>query len=263
MIHLLINKYQVNKIIVLLFISLAILSCASKKDIYYFQDSENLNLENINHSFDPVIEINDILHISLSSINNELLRPFLKKDPQIQQTNNTNTGLDGYLVNINGLINFPVLGEIEVAGHTRDYVKNILKNKLLNYIKDIVVDIRIINFKVTVLGEVNKPGVYTIEDERVTLPEAIAMAGDLTVDGKRKTISVIREENGIQKVARIDITNTEFYNSPFFYLKQNDLIYAEPSGKGVSKSGYISDIASVLSIVTVLLSSIILITNIN
>jgi len=249
-----------KNILSLLITVLLISSCASKKDILYFQDSEALNLAKINQDFDPIIETNDILHITISSINEEVLRPFLKGQ-QIQQTNNQNPGLDGYLVNIDGAISFPVIGDVIVAGHTRNYAEDLLKEKISIYVKDVVVDVRIMNFEVTVLGEVKAPGVYNIKDERVTLPEALALAGDLTVDGKRSTITVIREQNGVRKVSKIDLTNTDFFNSEFYFLKQNDLVYVEPSSKGVKKSGFIPDIPALLSLFTVILSTVILLTN--
>ena len=251
---------QISKVILVLSIAINLFSCASKKDILYFQDSEALNLEKIKQDFDPIIETNDILHINVSSINEEVLRPFLKTQ-QIQTNNSQNPGLDGYLVNLNGSISFPVLGDVLVAGHTRDYAEELLTEKISAYVKDVVVDVRIMNFEVTVIGEVTSPGVYNIKDERVTLPEALALAGDLTEDGKRSTITVIREQNGIRKVSKIDLTNTDFFNSEFYFLKQNDLVYVEPSTKGVKKSGFIPDIPALLSLVTVILTSIILLTN--
>ncbi|MFK5981657.1 MAG: polysaccharide biosynthesis/export family protein [Flavobacteriaceae bacterium] len=249
-----------KKTLLLLTLALFIISCASKKDILYFQDSEVLDLAKINQDFDPIIETNDILHINISSINEEVLRPFLKTQ-QITQNNNQNPGLDGYLVNLDGTISFPVIGDVKVAGHTRDYTEDLLKEKISLYVKDVVVDVRIMNFEVTVLGEVKTPGVYNIKDERVTLPEALALAGDLTVDGKRSTVTVIREQNGVRKVSKIDLTNTEFFNSEFYFLKQNDLVYVEPSTKGVKKSGFIPDIPALLSLFTVILTTVILLTN--
>jgi len=249
-----------KKIITLFTLSVLLFSCASKKDVLYFQDSEKLNLEKINQDFEPIIETNDILHITISSINEEVLRPFLKTQ-QIQKTNSNNPGLDGYLVNIDGTISFPVIGDVKVSGHTRDYVEEVLKEKISNYVKDVVVDVRIMNFEVTVIGEVASPGVYPINDERVTLPEALALAGDLTSDAKRSSITIIREVNGIRKVNIIDYTTTEFFNSDFYFLKQNDLVYVEPSSKGVKKSGFIPDIPALLSLFTVILSTVILLTN--
>jgi len=253
-----------KQILLLLILALITVSCASKKDILYFQDSSELNLEKIEKEFQPTIEVNDILYITLSSSNIEVLEPFLRVK-QIQQTNsayNKNPGLGGYLVNVNGEIRFPILGDIQVEGKTRQYIEEYLKNKIANYVTDVVVDVRIMNFKITVIGEVKRPGIFPINDERVTLMEAIALAGDLTVDANRKTITVIREENDVQKVAKINLTTSDIYNSEFYFLKQNDLVYVEPSKKGVVKTGFVSDISILLSIVTVLLSTVILVTNI-
>ncbi len=253
-----------KKIILLLVFSSIIFSCASKKDVIYFQDSSELNLEHIEKEFQPIIEVNDILYITLSSVNQEVLEPFLRIK-QVQLSNNvynSNSGLGGYLVNVDGNISFPILGEIKVEGNTRQYIENFLKTEITKYVKDVVVDVRIMNFKVTVIGEVKKPGVFPINDERVTLNEALAMAGDLTVDANRHAITIIREENDVQKVTNIDLTATDLYNSPYYFLKQNDLVYVQPSKKGVVKTGFVSDISILLSIVSVLLSTVILITNI-
>tara|TARA_R110000787_G_scaffold188717_1_gene300498 strand:- start:18806 stop:19591 length:786 start_codon:yes stop_codon:yes gene_type:complete len=251
---------QFSKVILCLILTINLLSCASKKDILYFQDSETLNLEKIEKTFEPLIEENDILYITVSSINEVVLRPFLKTQ-QIQQTNSKNPGLDGYLVKADGSIGFPVLGDVKVDGLTRAEVENVLKSKISKYVNDVVVDVRIMNFEITVIGEVKAPGVFTINDERVTLPEALALAGDLTTDGKRSTITIIREEDGIRKVSKIDYTNSEFFNSDFYFLKQNDLVYVEPSSKGIKKSGFIPDIPALLALFTVILSTVILLTN--
>jgi polysaccharide export outer membrane protein len=252
------NNLLPIKIFILFLVAVNFFSCASKKDILYFQDSETLNLEKIEKTFEPLIEENDILYVTISSINEEVLRPFLKTQ-QVQKTNSNNPGLDGYLVKADGTISFPVIGAIKVDGKTRAEVENLLTSKISEYVNDVVVDVRIMNFEVTVIGEVKNPGVFTINDERVTLPEALALAGDMTSDGKRSTITVIREENGVRKVNKIDYTSSEFFNSDFYFLKQNDLVYVEPSTKGVKKSGFIPDIPALLSLFTVILSSVILI----
>ena len=245
--------------IVVVFFSL--ISCATKKEILYFQDIEQLNLQDIKQSFEPIIEANDILHISISSLNEEVVKPFLRNS-EVSSNNTTpsNPGLQGYLVNSDGNIRFNVIGDISVGGKTRAEVVTVLKEKLSEYIKDFVVDVRIMNFNITILGEVKTPGVYNIKDERVTLPEALALAGDFTLDGKRKGVLVIREEDGKRKIERIDFTKTEFFASPFYFLKQNDVVYVEPSLKGVKKSGFIPDIPALLSLVTVILSTVILLT---
>lgn len=249
-----------NKIAILLLICSSLFSCATKKEILYFQDVENLNLKEIETSFEPIIEPNDILYITVSSIDEEVVRPFKRTIGSEGAPVTNNIQLQGYLVDADGAIRFPVLGTLSVMGKTRGIVEEELKAKLSEYITDVVVDVRIINFKITVIGEVRNPGVFRIQDERVTLPEAIALAGDLTIDGKRTEVTVIREENGVRKVSRIDYTSSDLFTSPYYFLKQNDIVYVEPSLKGVRKSGFIPDVPALLSLVTVVLSTVILLT---
>ncbi len=249
-----------SKIAILLLICASLFSCATKKEILYFQDVENLNLKEIETSFEPIIEPNDILYITVSSMDPEVTKPFTRTISTEAAPITNNIQLQGYLVDSEGSIRFPVLGTIPVMGKTRGIVEKELKVKLLEYITDVVVDVRIINFKVTVIGEVKMPGVFRIQDERVTLPEAIALAGDFTLDGKRKEVTVIREENGVRKVSKIDYTSSQLFTSPYYFLKQNDIVYVEPSLKGVRKSGFIPDVPALLSLVTVILSTVIILT---
>ncbi|MEM7185266.1 MAG: polysaccharide biosynthesis/export family protein [Bacteroidota bacterium] len=249
-------KYPLSLLIILLVFS----SCATKKEIVYFQDAELLNNDTNSQTFEPIIENNDILHIAISSMNEEVLTPFKRKTGLEGNVNNQNPGLQGYLVNSDGEIRFPVIGAVAVAGKTRGQVEEQLKGELSQFITDVVVDVRIMNFKVTVIGEVNNPGVYNIPDERVTLTQALGLAGDLSEDGKRENIMVIREIDGNQQVTRIDLTKTDFFSSPYYFLKQNDVVYVEPSLKGVKKSGFIPNIPALLSLFTVVLSSVILLT---
>ncbi len=248
-----------KKILLLLVIFLSLFSCATKKQILYFQDAEKLDQATIDQKFEPIIEPNDILYISISSIDSEVIKPF-ERTIGIESVGNNNPELQGYLVNTEGDIRFPVLGNFKVGGKTRREVEIDLKAKLSEYIKDVVVDVRIMNFKITVLGEVKNPGVFTVKDERVTLPEAIGLAGDFTQDGNRNEIVIIREEDGKRKVARMDFTHTDLFNSPFYFLKQNDIVYVEPSLKGVKKSGFLPDVPALLSLVTVVLSTVIILT---
>ncbi len=240
---------------------LSLVSCATKKEIIYFQDAETLNLQEISQKFEPIIEPNDILHISISSINEEVVKPFIKNtESWSSNSTSVNTGLNGYLVDSEGNIRFNVIGDIAVAGKTRLEVVNLLKEKLLEHILDVVVDVRIVNFKITVLGEVNNPGVFTVQDERVTLPEAIALAGDFSEDGMRKEVLIVREVDGKRLVERIDFTKGDLFSSPLYFLKQNDLLYIKPSLKGVKKSGFIPDVPAMLALVTVVLSTVIILT---
>ncbi|MDC8000262.1 polysaccharide biosynthesis/export family protein [Aequorivita todarodis] len=249
-----------NKIAILLLICSGLFSCATKKEILYFQDAEDLNLQEIKTSFEPIIEPNDILYITVSSIDEEVVKPFKRTIGTEGSPVTNNIQLQGYLVDADGNIRFPVLGTLAVMGKTRGTVEQELKAKLSEYITDVVVDVRIINFKITVIGEVKAPGVFRIEDERVTLTEAIALAGDFSEDGSRMEVTVIREENGVRKVSKIDYTSSDFFTSPFYFLKQNDIVYVAPSLKGVKKSGFIPDVPALLSLTTVILSTIILLT---
>ncbi|AVI51808.1 sugar transporter [Pukyongia salina] len=249
-----------RKVVLISLAVFSLLSCATKKEIIYFQDSDSLNNTEIQKAFEPIIEPNDILHISISSFDDSLVAPFNKEKFAENNANADNLALQGYLVNSEGNINFPVLGAIAVAGKSRSEIENLLRTKLMEYITDVVVDVRILNFKVTILGEVANPGVYTIRNERVTVPEALGLAGDLTDDGNRNNISIIREENGKRIVTKLDLTTSDVFTSNFFFLKQNDVIYVEPSLRGVKKSGFIPDIPALLSLVTVVLSAVIIIT---
>ncbi len=249
-------KYLLRLLPILLLLS----SCATKKEIIYFQDADLLSSEMAGQTFEPIIETNDILYIAISSMNEEVLAPFKRQTGLEGNVNNQNPGLQGYLVNSEGDIRFPVIGALNVAGKTRGQIEEQLKAELSQFITDVVVDVRIMNFKVTVIGEVNNPGVYNIPDERVTLTQALGLAGDLSEDGRRENVMVIREMDGKQQVTRIDLTKTDFFTSPFYFLKQNDVVYVEPSLKGVKKSGFIPNIPALLSLFTVVLSSVILLT---
>lgn len=243
----------------LISVLLLVSSCATKRDIIYFQSDQELSDFGDTQRFEPVVEMNDVLHINVSSLNAEVVAPFVKKQTE-GISNNQNPLLNGYLVSSAGTIQFPILGAVPVSGKTRSEIENDLKSKLSEFITDVVVDVRIMNFKITVIGGVNNPGVYTIQDERVTIPQALGLAGDLSLDGNREKIMIIREEEGKQKVTNIDITQTDLFNSPYYFLKQNDIVYVEPSLKGVKKAGFIPDIPALLSLFTVILSSVILIT---
>ncbi len=218
-------------------------SCSQQKYIAYYQNIDQLSTENAQKSFESQIQPDDLLLILVSAADPEIAAPFnLGVSVNSSVTNQSVAGQQQqqlYLVNSQGNIQFPVLGEINIAGKTKEEATNELKNKLKLYIKDAIVNIRIMNFKITVQGEVAKPGSFTIASERVTLPEALSLAGDLTIYGKRNNIILVREINNKKTFNRIDITKADFINSPFYYLSQNDLIYVEPNkGKSNTSTGF-------------------------
>src|SRR5690606_27489581 len=200
-------------------------SCSTKKEILYFQDIEKIkNFDAIEH-FEPKIEVNDVLRINVSSLNDEVVEPFqmdLGNRSQGGGGGSSSAIMEGYLVDADGKIQFPVLGETSVQGMTRGELEEHLTKELREYVTDAVVQVRIVNFKVTVLGEVGGQGVIEIPDERVSMPDIIAMAGGITYTGKRHNVLVIRDDNVKKSYGHVDLTSADIFNSPFYYLKQND-----------------------------------------
>lgn len=213
-----------------------LLSCGSVKDIAYLQGEELLKKTAIVDTFSLKIQKNDLLDIAVSSVDPELLRPFLQYGSGINGGGNNygysgGNNNEGYLVEADGTINFPLLGQIKVAGLTRRQVVDLIQNRLKKegYIKDPTVMVRFLNFRISVLGEVSHPGTYKITSERITLFEALSMAGDLTIHGRRDRVAVVRETDGVRTILYHDLRSRDIFQSPDFYLTQNDLVYVEPN----------------------------------
>lgn len=206
----------------LLIVLLAFSSCRSYRDIPYFQDlsRSNITQEEINNYSPLIIQPNDVIGINVVSLNAEASATF-NYNPQ----NNPNTG---YVVNQKGEIKLPMVGVMKVAGLSTDEVRTQLQRSLLTYLREPTVNVRILNFKISVLGDVAKPDVYTIATgERVTLPEALSLAGDLNITALRNIV-LIREVNGKREYVPVDLKSKNLFNSPYFYLKNNDMIYVDP-----------------------------------
>jgi polysaccharide export outer membrane protein len=167
----------------------------------------------------------------------------------------------GYVVDNNGDINFPVLGKIPVAGKTKLELENFLLKKLEGHIDMPVINIRLRNFKVTVLGDVSRPGTFTVSSERITLPEALGIAGDLNITAIRKNVLVIRETNGFKEQFRIDLTKNEIFDSPAYFLQQNDVVYVEPNKAKMNSSKFSPVYSVIISITSLVITTIVLITN--
>jgi polysaccharide export outer membrane protein len=184
----------------------------------------------------PLLKENDLLNISVSSLNPEATEIF-----NISNTRNQ-SGIDnqasGFLINNEGYISFPVLGKIKAAGKTKQELEEGITKELVNrkLLLEPIVEIRYLNFRVSVMGEVKDPSVLTIPSEKVTLLEALSLAGDLTIYAKRDNILLIREEGNIKKLRRIDLTTDDIFTSPNYYLKPNDIIYVEPNKSKISES---------------------------
>ena len=171
--------------------------------------------------------------------------------------------VQGYLVSQEGTITFPILGVLKVASKTTTELQTLL-SKTLNdngYIKDATVTVRVINSKVTVLGEVRNPGTYSFDEQNISLNQAIGYAGDLTINGVRKDVLLIRENNGTRTYVKLDLTSSSWFSSPYYYVKQNDVIIVNPNGAKVMTSGYFMNITNVLAVLSIGISLAILLTN--
>lgn len=239
--------------LIALFVVLFFSSCGSRKDIIYLQDVENDATINQALSYEPVIKCDDMLSVIVAADQPDLTIPF--NLPQIQgnyQVSDNQEGIKTYLVDAAGYIDFPVIGKVKLAGLTRTQAKNELEVKIKEYIKEPSVNLRILNYKISVLGEVNKPNTYKIASERVTLLEAISMAGDMTIYGKRSNVLVIREVDGKKTFNRVDLTNKDFISSPFYYLNQNDVVMVEPNKTKINSSVIGPNITVTISAISLL-----------
>jgi polysaccharide export outer membrane protein len=236
-------------------------SCATKKNILYMQDLNFVDISKI-ISLQNTFQENDILNISVTSLEMKASLPYNNSIASgLPNTSLQILQLDGYLVSENKTINFPVLGKISVAGKTTQDLENYLKERLESegHLVKPNVSVRLLNAKFTVLGEVKLPGTYTFTEKNISLLQAIGLAGDLTINGNRKDIIIIRESNGQRTTTKLDLTSANWFSSPYQNIHPNDVIIVNPNSKKVTSSGLIGDISTVLSIASILLSTIILI----
>uniref|UniRef100_UPI000590DBF1 polysaccharide biosynthesis/export family protein n=1 Tax=Psychroserpens mesophilus TaxID=325473 RepID=UPI000590DBF1 len=157
-----------------------------------------------------------------------------------------------YLIDPDGNIEFPILGTIKLGGLTRVEATDMLKTRIGEYVKEFIVNIRLINFTITVLGEVNRPGTYTVQNERISMTQALGLAGDLTIFGKRDNIFLIREIDGKKKYAKFDLRSINVVNSQTYYLTQNDVIYVEPNNAKIKSSSYNPNTGVLISAISTL-----------
>ena len=252
---------MLKKITLIALLTIALSSCGSREDLVYFQDAQSGALESIYGQLNT-IQPGDMLTVSVSSSNPALAVPYNLFSARSQISNATslanssskvisNVNYEGYTVDSEGYINFAVLGKIEVAGLTREQVAAKIQALLVDKMPDPVVTVTIVNFYVTVIGEVNRPGTYNFPGDRLTLLEAIGFAGDLTVYGERSKVMVIREEAEGRHVEILDLKSKDIFSSPYFYLKQNDVVYVEPVG---AKAKSVSTFTTYFPIITSLAS---------
>jgi polysaccharide export outer membrane protein len=256
---------RTNKILLLLcVVSIAFFSsCVSKKDIVYFQN-DAIEQEKVSNSFKTIIKPDDLLQITITALDVEAVRPFNLASVTYSATSNAAMGqaqLQTYLVDTKGEIEFPVLGKIKIGGLTRDKAINLLKSKLSpNYIKDPNVNIRITNYKISLLGDVKRPGTYNIPNERITILDALALAGDVNISGQRNNVLIIREEAGEKKQYRVDLRSNQLLTSPVYYLQQNDVVYVEPNYASVQSASSNSNTTLFISLTGLIITIVSLLT---
>lgn len=215
-------------------------SCAEKRNLVYFSDVNDSTAfrQVIVRTHEPKIQIGDILSITVSSLDptsnamfntGAIIQGSYTQLSSANAAGSTNLGKDGYLVGNDEMINFPVIGRINLTGLTLTEAHGRMREELIKYVKDPIVNLRYLNFKVTVIGEVNRPSTFTVDNDRINVLEALGLAGDMTAFGKRENVLVIRESEGTRYMERLDLNSTETLSSPYFYLQQNDIVYVEPS----------------------------------
>ncbi|MAD11873.1 MAG: ligand-binding protein [Flavobacteriaceae bacterium] len=241
-------------------------SCSTKNQLVYLKDSDKHNtFSKLDYSsLNNNIEVGDILKIDIQTIVPEAAIPYNKiTSSNVQSQNLDLLKLDGFLVDDFKMINYPVLGKISVEGLSENQLESKITQLLLdgNHLTNPTVKVRRVNSKFTVLGEVRSPGTYSYYDKNLNIFQALGYAGDLTIDGKRKDIRLVREENGNREIYKIELTEVELLNRPIFYIKNNDVLIVNPSFSKVKSAGFIGSPASVASIASLLLSITLLLTN--
>jgi polysaccharide export outer membrane protein len=253
-----ISTQSLKFFILLISVTAIFSSCASYKKIPYFQDLDRsqVTTEDINNMSSLVIQPEDQISISVTSLNQDAANVFTNN---IQNSGtNAENPVYGYVVNSNGEVTLPLLGVVKVAGLTSSQLSTQLQQQLLSYLSKPNVAVKIVNFKVAVLGDVLRPNIYRSTSDRLTITEALSLAGDLNVTAKRDDITLVREINGKRTYIPIDLTSKKLFQSPYFYMKSNDLLFVQPGKLKLATvdTGYrnASLIISALSLIAIAVS---------
>ena len=246
------------KIGALLLIVVAFLaSCGSKKDVVYFQNAGEFETRVGSNDFTMKFKSDDVVSIHVSTLDAEASTPFnlyrgsMEGGVRPEQVD--------YIIDHQGEIEFPVIGKVKIAGLSPEETRVLLRDRLSEYLKDPIINIRLKNFTVTVLGSVGRPGTYPVNGEEITIMEAIGLAGDLTIKGQRNNVMVIRDFDGTKVYTRIDLTKKEAFESPVYYLTQNDVVYVEPNKSGVSSSTVDARTGIAVSLISLVVTSTVII----
>lgn len=259
------NQY----LFLLLICSLTTVACQSYKTVPYLQDAEQVNQTRQQRPlYDAIIAPKDLLTIVVSCTTPELAAPFnLTVASPASLTQNmtiSQPALQQYLVSNQGIVNFPVLGNLHIGGLTKSQAESMITEKLKPYLKEVpIVTVRMINYKISVIGEVTRPGTFTISNEKVNLFEALAMAGDMTVYGMRNNVKLIREDSlGRQQIITLNLNEASIVFSDHYYLQQNDIVYITPNKAKARNSDIGSSTTLWVSATSILVSIVSLMVNI-
>jgi len=250
-------------------VTIILVSCSSKSQLHYIGDYNKYSQKNINYSSvlavkkSSYIQSGDVLKIEVNSLINEAADIFNKNTNNLNNNSVQTLILEGYRVNNNLEINYPLIGVINVQNLSLEDLEKKIANLLIEagHLQNPTINISRLNFKFTVIGEVMNPGTFSILDENINFFQAIGHAGDLTINGKRKDIILLRQDNGLQKIYNVDLTKSDIIRRPYFYIQNNDVIIVEPNFSKVKSAGFIGSPASIASISSLLLSITLLLIN--
>jgi len=255
-------QYFVKHLLLIFSIITLFQSCVSKREMLYLQDVESFNNTEVIYT-NHTLQVDDILKISVGALIPEAAIPYNKNSGGSVVANSIDVmKLDGYLVSQNSTINFPILGELSVKDKTTKDLENDIKKLLFDggYLINPNVNVRLLNAKVTILGEVQQPGTISFTENNISLLQALGLAGDLTINGSREDLVVLRRLDGLQTTERINLTSASFLSGPYQMVKPNDVIIVNPNSAKLKTAGYVGNISTILGITSLLLSSIILLT---
>jgi polysaccharide export outer membrane protein len=249
---------------------LTVTSCSTPKNVAYIQNSDYIDYSNSEFLYDARIMPKDILTVTINTVNPEASAPFnlIVRPTLTSVTSNIPTSggaLQTYLVDNDGCIDFPVVGKLQVGGLTKSMCEKLIHDKIKRYMnadENPIVTVRMSNYKISVIGEVNRPGMFTVDNEKINIFEALAKAGDLSIYGVRDRVKLIRENaKGRKEIHTVNLNDANIVNSPYYYLQQNDVVYVEPnsvkaknSAIGTSTTIWISVTGALVSLASLIVN---------
>lgn len=250
---------------------LTVTSCSTPKNVAYIQNSDYIDYSNSEFLYDARIMPKDILTVTINTVNPEASAPFnlIVRPTLASVTSNIPTSggaLQTYLVDNDGCIDFPVVGKLQVGGLTKSMCEKLIHDKIKRYMnadENPIVTVRMSNYKISVIGEVNRPGMFTVDNEKINIFEALAKAGDLSIYGVRDRVKLIRENaKGRKEIHTVNLNDANIVNSPYYYLQQNDVVYVEPNSVKAKNSAIGTSTTILISITGALVSLASLIVNV-